>query len=141
MTITALMLAGSAQAQQRPIIGATVTRVVAGELGSGRLVEIVARVASISPADTAEVRLHVGDTLSLSSTLLIAYDSTGVEIGRFRTFDSAVKTNGSLTSVGPRRYVAAAEGPVEFELKFPRAIWGTRTDAPASTGLRVTVVP
>lgn len=122
------------------MIGATISRVVPGELSASKLALIAPQVATIAP-DSAEIRLHVGDTLSLASVVLIARDSSGTEIGRFRTFDSTLRPGASLVPAGVRRFVATAEGPSEFILAFPMRLWVGRTDPPASTVLKVLVVP
>ena len=118
----------------------TVAKPLPGELTSSKLALIAPHVATISP-DSAELQVHLGDTLSLTEVLLVARDSSGAEIGRFRTFDSTLRPGASLVPSGVRRYTAATVGESQFILAFPTRMWVGRTDAPVMTALKVLVVP
>lgn len=132
-------LASSVHAQGGMSVELARSRTRPGELGGMQLKAIVSRVASIALADTTTIHMHVGDTLSLASILLVARDSAGTEIGVFRTFDSMVKPGASLSGAGFRNYIAKSQGPTEFVLTFPKVIWAIRADEPASVDLRVIV--
>lgn len=124
---------------QTQVVG-TVRRLDPNELAGDRLRAIVPHIATIALADTNEFVMHIGDTLSLADLYLIARDSTGADLGRFRIFDSTLQPKGGLTGSGPRRYVAVAEGESNFVLSFPKVMWAVRPDDALSVPLHIAIV-
>lgn len=103
---------------------------------------VALRVSSIC-AEPPRIVLHVGDTLALSSAVVVAYDSLGAVLGSLTGYDSALlkRTHLVPTTDNTRRYVAIAAGEAEFTLSFPHRKWTGRKDAPVSTRLVVQILP
>ncbi|MBC8086917.1 MAG: hypothetical protein H7Z40_06600 [Phycisphaerae bacterium] len=134
------LLGGAASAQNTPQV--VMRRAVSepGDIKSSELATVATRVASLA-IESANIQVTVGDTVSLDSLVIAAFDSAGTRIGRLRVFDSTLKLDRVLDPAGMRRYVAVAEGIATITCRYPRAAWKDRTDPQAEVSLSIVVKP
>lgn len=117
----------------------TVVRRDSTDIPIARYVDVAPRVARLR-VDPAEVRIGVGDTVSISSRVKVyAVDSAGVTLGSLSTYDFSLTTGAVAPVPGGRRTVVGERtGESSITVSFPRALWTGRGEPPMAQ-LRVVV--
>jgi imidazolonepropionase-like amidohydrolase len=118
---------------------ATIVRRDSADIPISRYVDVAPRIARLR-ADPVEVRVAVGDTVSVANRVKVyAMDSAGATLGSLSTFDITV-TTGAISPLAnnPRTFVADRKGEAPITVSFPRALWSHPGDPP-TTQFRVVV--
>ena len=132
--------ASSARAQTgQPTVVLTKIDYGPGDIAPVELQRVALRVDSLK-FDIPTIRVRVGETFSLDTMAIVAYDSNGTRIGRLRSYD-VHPPRGAFRSAGLHQYVPVAEGSIDMAIAFPRIRWTERSDPPAQAILRVEVLP
>jgi len=111
----------------------------AGDIPRKDLEAVARRVSSLC-VEPSSVEVHIGDTLDLATMYVVAYDSTGVSLGRLPVFDSELHKTAHVVPTGIRRYVAMSEGRADFSFRYPRRAWLGRQDPPVEVRFHINVV-
>jgi hypothetical protein len=110
---------------------------VPGDIRSSELGAVASRVHTLR-VESPLAALRVGDTLSLDTVVVAAYDSAGIRIGRLRTFDMS-SPPGAVANVGRRQLLARRAGTTDIVIRFPRVAWRGRDDELVSVTVSVRV--